>query len=100
MEIIRKFAQQVDRIVDRSELEIPQATANSSQLQVVLQIVFGIAGAVAVLMVVIGAFQYVISTGDPQKTAKAKNTILYALIGVAVAVSAQVIVSFVLDEVF
>ena len=52
-------------------------------------------GALCVLMVVFGGFRYVISGGDAAKVTTAKNTILYAIIGVIVAVLAYAIVNFV-----
>jgi hypothetical protein len=63
-----------------------------------LQMTFGVAGAVAVLIIVIAGFQYVMSTGDPQSTNKAKNTILYALIGLVICVFAFSIVTFVVTN--
>jgi len=72
----------------------------TTQFQSVLQVVFGIMGAVAVLIITIAAFQYVISAGDPQKVSKAKDAILYALIGLVVAILSFAIVSFVIDGVF
>ncbi len=72
----------------------------AGQLQGALQIAFGILGAIAVLIIVIAAMQYVISAGDPQKVAKAKDSIIYALVGLVVAILAFAIVTFVLDGVF
>lgn len=95
-----KILQNLAQLVDRDTVKIPQTDATGVQVQQILQIVFAIAGAVAILMIVIGGFQYVLSNADPQKTAKAKDTILYAVIGLVVAIFAQVIVTFVLDEVF
>ena len=60
----------------------------------VLNAVIGIAGLVAVIFVIIGGFQYMTSTGDPGKTKKAKDTILYAVIGLAVCALAFAIVNF------
>jgi hypothetical protein len=57
--------------------------------------VFGIFGAVAFLFIVIGGFRYVISSGDPKNTAKAKNTIIYALVGLVITISADAIVNFI-----
>ncbi len=51
---------------------------------------------VAVIMLIIGGLRYTLSGGDPKATEGAKNTILYALIGVVVAVVATAIVKFVL----
>lgn len=96
MKLMLNFAS----LINKSDVKIPQPGANAVQIQSFLQIVFTIAGAVAILMVVIGGFQYVISSGDPQKTARAKDTILYSLIGLVVVIFAQVIVTFVIGKVF
>lgn len=74
-------------------------SASGSDIQHILQIVFAVAGALALLMVTISGFRYVISSGEPQATAKAKDGILYALIGLIVCVLAEAIVSFVLGSV-
>lgn len=71
-----------------------------TQLQNILSIFFGVMGAVAVLIIVIAAFQYVISAGDAGKVARAKDAIIYALVGLVVAIMAFAIVNFVLDGVF
>jgi hypothetical protein len=73
----------------------PMVNADGSVVTTILDIVFGIFGAVAVLFIVIGGFRYVISSGDPKNTAKAKNTIIYALIGLLITLSATAIVNFV-----
>lgn len=54
-----------------------------------------IVGAVAVIMIIIGGFRYVISGGDSSGVSGAKNTIMYAIIGLIVVLFAQVIVAFV-----
>ena len=77
---------------------LPQVSANSSQFHTALQIVFGIMAAVAVLMIVIAGFRFVTAQGNPQETAKARNTIVYAVIGLAVALVAEAIVSLVLSR--
>lgn len=55
-------------------------------------------GVAAIIMVILGAFKYVTSGGDTNKVTSAKNTIVYALIGLVVAVLAQVLVRFVLTK--
>lgn len=54
-----------------------------------------IIGAVAVIMLVIGGIRYTISGGDQNQVTAAKNTILYAIIGIIVAILAYAIISFV-----
>ena len=43
-------------------------------------------GAVAVIFLIIGGLRYVVSNGDPKNVEAAKNTILYAIVGIVVAV--------------
>jgi hypothetical protein len=53
-----------------------------------------IAGIVAVAFVIVGAFRYVASQGNPEETGRAQSTIINALIGTAVAITASVFVNF------
>ena len=57
-----------------------------------------IIGAIAVIMVVIGGLRYVISGGDSNQVAAAKNTILYAIVGIVVAILAYAAVNFVISS--
>jgi hypothetical protein len=77
---------------------LPVVSASSTQVQQILQIVFGILSALAVLMTVIAGFRYVIAQGNPQEITKAKNTIIYSLVGLVVALTAEAIVTFVLGS--
>lgn len=65
----------------------------------IVQIIVWLVAVVSVLMIVIGGFRYVVSGGDSNAVSGAKNTIIYALIGLVVAFFAQVIVSFVLSQI-
>lgn len=58
----------------------------------------GIIGAVAVIMIIIGGFRYVVSAGDSSAIESAKNTILYAIIGIVVAASAYAAVRFIVTQ--
>lgn len=58
-----------------------------------------IVGIVSVIMIIFGGFRYVTSGGDSGNVSNAKNTIIYALIGLVVVALAQFIVQFVLDKV-
>lgn len=57
-----------------------------------------ILGAISVIMIIIGGLRYVISGGNSTAVTAAKNTILYAIVGVIVALLAYAIVNFVLDS--
>ena len=68
----------------------------SDTVKTVVNILSVAAGIVAVIMIIIGGFRYVTSGGKQESVASAKNTILYAIIGLVVVALAQVIVRFVL----
>jgi hypothetical protein len=72
--------------------------AGSSQIEQILKSVFVVAGFLSVLFVVIGAIRYVLSSGNPESAKGAKDTILYALIGLIVAGSAFAIIEFVVER--
>jgi len=57
--------------------------------------VFYIMTVVAVLMIVFGGFTYLTAAGDPGKASKGKNILMYAIIGLAIALIAKVIPSLV-----
>lgn len=76
---------------------LPQTDATQTKVQAVLNVIFIVLGSVALLMVMIGAFKYVISQGEPQATKSAKNTIMYSFIGLVVALGAWGIVTFALE---
>ncbi len=56
-----------------------------------------IVGIIAVIMLIIGGIRYVISGGDSKKVTDAKNTVLYAIIGLVIAFLAFAIVNFVIS---
>lgn len=70
----------------------------TSIVKTVIEIFSWVVGAVAVVMVIFGGFRYVTSGGDNAKVTSAKNTILYALIGLIVVALSQVIVIFVFNK--
>lgn len=66
--------------------------------QTIANILIFLVGAVSVIMLIIGGFRYVISGGDSNAVEGAKNTILYAIIGIVVAFLAFAAVDFVIDQ--
>jgi hypothetical protein len=57
-----------------------------------------IVGAVAVIFLIIGGLRYVISNGDPKAVTAAKDTILYAIVGIVVAIVSYAAVNFVITR--
>lgn len=73
-------------------------TADGTTINSIQNIIFSLAGALALLFIVIGGVRYILSRGDPNATAQAKNTIVYALVGLVVTIMAYAIVRFVLSS--
>lgn len=78
---------------------LPQPAATSGTVKTILGIVFGLVGAISLLMITISGLRYVTSGGDPQRAAKAKEGIIFALVGLAVALAAEAIVAFVVNRI-
>lgn len=57
-----------------------------------------VVGAISVIMVIIGGLRYILSGGNNANVTSAKNTVLYAIIGIVVALFAYAIVNFVLSS--
>jgi len=76
---------------------LPHTGAGS--LTKILNIVLGVLGALAFLMVVIGGFRYTIAGGDADSVAGARRMIIYSIVGLVVIALAGSIVNFVLDKV-
>ena len=58
-----------------------------------------VVGLISVIMLVYGGLRYILSGGDSKKVTDAKNTILYAIIGLIISLLAFAIVNFVLNSV-
>lgn len=69
----------------------------TGSIKTILSSVFIVVGIIAVVVIIIGGINYTLSQGDPGKVKKAKDTILYGIIGLVVALLAFAIVQFVLD---
>lgn len=65
----------------------------------VINMMLFIAGAVAVIMIIIGGIRFVISNGDASSVTAARHTILYAVIGLVVIILAYAIVNFVVSNI-
>jgi len=92
--------QQVDQrdVVRTLDPNLPQTPTDINSLNRVLSIAFAFTGALSLLFIVIGGLRYTLSAGDPQGIEAAKNTILWAVIGMVISISAFAIVNFVLER--
>lgn len=76
--------------------EFSTADKLPSTVLTILNSIIAVSGVIAVIFVIIGGVSYMTSAGDPGKAKKAKDTILYALIGMVICVLAFAIVNFVI----
>ncbi len=70
-----------------------------SVIRAVVNILSYLVGVVSVIMVMIAGFKYVTAGGDSNKVSSAKNTLIYAIVGIVIVAASQTIVKFVLSKV-
>lgn len=71
----------------------------NSLITKIINLLSAIVGVVAVIMIIVGGLRYITSGGNDSSVTGAKNTILYAIIGLVIVALAQIIVRFVLKQV-
>ena len=91
-----------------SNIDFSNATANQNcdngsssvgkLIRTIINVLSVVIGAIAVIMIIIGGFRYITSGGNDTSVTAAKNTILYAIIGLVVVALAQIIVRFTLSK--
>jgi len=75
-------------------LNSPLPSTSPDLIENIVYVAFGVLGGISLIILVWAGMKYTLSSGDPSKTAEAKNQIIYAAIGIAVALSATSIVAF------
>lgn len=102
------FASSLAFVPASTAIDIPCQSENADQCNLVkssgklsdkiwpiVSFVLGILAGIAVIIIIIGGIMYVTSGGDASNLTKAKNTILYAVIGLIVAILSSAIIAFV-----
>lgn len=84
--------------LNKDDVNIPQTDIGTARVTSIYELIFAIIGGIALIIIIISGIKFMTSQGDPQATAKARNTIIYAGVGLAVSVSAFSIIAFVLDK--
>lgn len=85
--------------ININDVNIPTTDAGNSFFVNALTIVFVIIGTISLLVVVMAGLTYVTSQGEPDKIARARRTIIYAITGLVVSISAATIVYFFIGRV-
>lgn len=91
-----KVLSQLGQVGDASDLGLPETDASS--IGPIVQILALIGGALSVIFIIYGGFVYVASGGSPEQTKRAKEIILYAIIGLIISLMAGGIVTFILSN--
>ena len=79
--------------------KIPNKDANTTTFQNnMMSWLLWAVGAVAVIMIIVSGIKMTTSAGDPGAVQKAKQTLIYSIVGLVIAILAYAIVSFVLDR--
>jgi hypothetical protein len=91
--ILMTFAQQIDA----GDVGVPTIHENVL-LRDILNLTYYVAGIIAVIVIIAAGIFYVISSGDAGRVAKAKNLLLYSVIGLIIVMSAFVITNFVIGS--
>lgn len=91
-------ADQIQGGVNEVDPEGGEGPDLQDQIRIVVNILLFLLGAIAVVMIVIGGIRFATANGDQSAVTSARNTILYAVVGLVVAIMAYAIVNFVLDQ--
>ncbi|HSH31425.1 MAG TPA: pilin [Candidatus Saccharimonadales bacterium] len=96
----RAYAQVPDDLREGITASRPDGATESlpNVFKTVANTLIFLVGAIAVIVLIIGGLRYVLSAGDPAGVKSAKDTILYAIIGIIVAILAFAAVNFVIDR--
>jgi len=78
---------------------LPTVSADSNNTQIALQIAFGVIASIAIIIIIISALRLASSQGNPQEATKARQGIVYAAVGLILALSSEAIVTYVLGAI-
>lgn len=91
-------AETQDSAVCSSRTSTNPISGDDGILLQITRLVAFIGGVAAVIIIMIGGIKFITSGGDPNKISSAKNTVLYAMIGLAVIVLAASLISFIVSR--
>lgn len=84
--------------VTPEQIGVPRVELTNNVLGDVMSSVFVFIGALAVLFMLVGAARFVTANGEPGKISQAKNTLIYAVVGIIVSALGFTIVQFVIGR--
>lgn len=96
MNFLTQLAQETQIKISAGDIGISKTALDETTLASVLNTVYMWAGIVAIVVIIIGGIRYTTSNGDAGQVKSAKNTILYAVVGLIVIIMAAAITQFVI----
>ena len=88
----------VSQLGSGADCTTDSSSSLSNLLRTVIDILSIVVGFAAVIMIIIAGFKYITSGGDSSNVSSAKNTLIYALVGIIIVILSQAIVHFVLAK--
>lgn len=82
-----------------SETRARSISSSGGVVQRAVNLLLWIVGIVSVIFIIWGGFRYITSAGDSSKVTAAKNTVLYAVVGLVIAIFSYAIAQFVFSNV-
>jgi MFS family permease len=79
--------------------ELPKFCNATSILQFTINLILSLVGGIVVIMLMVGGYNYITSSGNEEKATKGRQTVLWASIGLAVILMAAAIVNIVINAV-
>ena len=83
-------------VVKAQRQYLPGASDFWSMVKRFFGVIIGLIAIIAVIFIILGAFQFLTAGGDPEKAAQAKRQIIYAVVGLFIAAAAWALVNFVM----
>lgn len=87
-------------LISANDVKIPKAELNDAQFSSLFSVVLAVAAVTAVGFIILGGIKYSISQGNASDLEKAKNMILYAVVGLVIVILAFAIVQAVTANIF
>jgi hypothetical protein len=82
--------------IDANDIGVPKSTGTIGDgLANITAILMSVIGMLAIVFILVGAIQMATSAGDPTRYKRARETLLYAIVGLALSVAAYAIVKFI-----
>ena len=99
IENLKIIADEQSELSQLIEDRLPNQTADANYINSIFDGAYAIAGIVAVVFIIIGGVQYITASGDTGKVVKAKNTIMYSVIGLIIIILASAITGFLIQTI-